>query len=245
MEATCVPWIRTTDVELAATPPIPRVVLPLACISREDVAPPPSNPNNTWESTPALKVEAVDVEYLLPLKSTSLERTWRTVAVIFVEDTLEEEALLDTSVGNNPYPVAEIFVPDADVNVNPVTVVVPRVDVPAVRYPEAKMLVDETLARVVCPALAWSVPPIVTFPVVEAEEMLVVVLRVRTPVEETKVRSNDELAPPPRVPNKSWVSTPDERAKADWVDVEYLLPLKSKSELTTVRVPIVEEGVLS
>ena len=44
--------------------------------------------------------------------------------------------------------MTDIFVPDAVENVKPVTVDVPRVEVPAVRYPDAKMLVDETDAKV-------------------------------------------------------------------------------------------------
>ena len=36
-------------------------------------------------------------------------------------------------------------------------------------YPDAVKLVEEAEASVVCPAFAWNVPPMVTFPVVEAE----------------------------------------------------------------------------
>jgi hypothetical protein len=114
---------------------------------------------------------------------------------------------------------------------------------PALRAPEDSRFVEETDPRVVCPAFDCSVPPIVTLPVVETFAIEVVALRVRAPVEETKVKSREEDAPPPRVPKRSWVSTPRDRKVSE--DVEYLLPFASRMLVTEVSVPIVELGVLS
>src|SRR2546422_4651797 len=80
---------------------------------------------------------------------------------------------------------------------------------PPCRYPDAVRLVPEalvkarmeveTLARpkdvpdaelnVNCPAFAWSVPPIVTLPVVETLAMEVEAFKVKAPVELTNVKS--------------------------------------------------------
>ena len=99
-----------------------------------------------------------------------------------VEETLVEETLatpmfvpdapVKESCGKSPYPVTEMFVPDA-------------------------------------------VP-------MEEEEMLT------TPVEVEIVKSADDVAPPPSRPKRIWESTPDESAKAEGVEVLYLLPLTSK-----------------
>ncbi len=60
---------------------------------------------------------------------------------------------------------------------------------------------------------------------------------VRRPVDDAKVKARLELAPPPKIPKSTWVSTPEE--KEEPVEVEYLLPWKSK------RVAIVELGLLN
>ena len=51
--------------------------------------------------------------------------------------------------------------------------------------------------------MTWRDPPIVMLLVVETLLIVVEVLRVRTPVEETNVMRSEDDAPPPRVPNKS------------------------------------------
>ena len=63
-------------------------------------------------------------------------------------------------------------------------------------------LVEETLPKVFCPALLCKVPPIVTFPVVEAFAIEVEAFKVRTPVEETKERRAEEEVLTPRMPKR-------------------------------------------
>ena len=116
-------------------------------IRRDELAPPPRIPKRTWESTPDDRLKAVEVEYLLPLASTSEPCTWR----------------------------------------NPLNV--------------------------------WLVPEAFAIDELPIEN---------TPVEVEIVNSADDVAPPPSWPNRTWESTPDERAKAEGVEVEYLLPFTSK-----------------
>ena len=63
--------------------------------------------------------------------------------------------------------------------------------------------------------------------VVETFAIVVVAVRVRTPVEETKVRRSEDDAPPPVWPKRSWDSTPEDKEK--FVEVAYLLPRESTS----------------
>ena len=124
----------------------------------------------------------------------------------------------------------------------------PRVTLPVLEAAEKfslveiSRLVDETFPRVFCPALDWNEPPTVTLPVVETLAIVVEVLRVSTPVEETNVMRRDDDAPPPRVPNKSWESIPRDKKVSD--EVEYLLPFTSTRTLPTCRLLEIEMLVL-
>ena len=84
VEAACVPWRKTSEVEVAADaiekfdPEKRKLLVELVKVKLAlDVAPPPVIPKRTWESTPEVKVDAVEVENLFPLKSTSAPDTWR------------------------------------------------------------------------------------------------------------------------------------------------------------------------
>mgnify|MGYP001613096929 CR=1 FL=1 len=87
-----------------------------------------------------------------------------------------------------------------------------------------------------CPALLWNVPPIVTFPVDDAEVKAKSLkddeaFTVKSPVELVNVKRLLDVALPPNWPNKTCVSTP------------VVTPPPQPVQVVTVKAPIVELGL--